>query len=167
MSIIIISLSTQRDPIIIFLIFVFAFLSIIIVELDYFIHSYFLDPDIEFSKNFKVYIKDKDIIGALVYANLNEDSITEKTIHSALFQGIFGLFSIFVIYSDSNIFFKSLIISTFANLLYKYIEYNFTKNIQNWFWAFNFKVNEKIFYSYLFILISILIICIMGIFLNL
>ena len=163
LSVVIIATTTQRIPLNIFLIFLVSFISILVVDLDYFIHSYFFDPELEFSKNFKAYIKDKDYAGAFVYANVNEDKLSEKTIHSALFQALFALFTIFVAFSDSYIVFKSFVIAILANSIYKYIEYYYTKDIKNWFWAFKIGSIKEVSAGFLIGLVAVLIVSLLVI----
>lgn len=160
-AVVLIALTTERMPINIALMFLISILSIIIVDLDYFFHSYLFDQDQDFAKNFKAYIKDKDFIGAITYANINEDIIKEKTIHSALFQSLFALFTTFIAFSDSSIIYKTAAISIYANLIYKYIEYSYTKNIRNWFWAFKIENIKEVSVFYLAGLILVLILCLL------
>lgn len=162
-TIVVIALTTQRVPLTILLMFIASIISIVVVDLDYIFHTYIFDQELEFSKKFKEYIKNKNFIGAIIYANKNEDLIKEKTIHSALFQSLFALFTLFIAFSNIDIIFKTATLSIYCNLLYKYIEYIYTKDINNWFWAFKIKDVKEVTAFYTTGLILLLILSLMFI----
>ena len=162
-TIVLVALTTQREPLTIILMFLISILTIAVVDLDYIFHSYFFDQELDFSKNFKTYIKEKSYVKAILYANENEHLIKEKTIHSALFQSLFAIFTIFVSFSDANILLKTGALAVYTNLLYKYIEYSYTKDLEGWFWAFKIKKFEEVSVFYTTGLILLLILSLMFI----
>ena len=149
LSITLTALSVIKDPVLIALTFICSILGTFILDLDYFIHAYLVEPEETFSKNLRAFIKHKDLSGALTHIQVNGDTVKDKTLHSALFQLLFAIFSIFVIYSDVYYPIKALVISIFANTLYKVIEVYFTKDINEWFWSFKKVPDKKGFTIYL------------------
>ena len=139
--------------------FLACLLGIVVNQLDFIIEALFNETETPYSKNLKAYLKHNDIIGALKYNDSHWQESTEKTIESALFQILFAVFCIFVVYSNVNIIIKALALSIFANNIYKFIEVYFTKNIDNWFWALKTKPSKNGAVAYIFVIFLIFVFC--------
>ena len=131
LSVVLIAIATIKTPLMIVLTFLACLLGIVVNQLDFIIEALFNETETPYSKNLKAYLKHNDIIGALKYNDSHWQESTEKTIESALFQILFAVFCIFVVYSNVNIIIKALALSIFANNIYKFIEVYFTKNIDD------------------------------------
>lgn len=159
LSVVLTALSVLRDPIVIGLVFVASLVGTFILDLDYIIHSYFVEPEKDFSKTVRAYFKHKDISNVLKYINLHKDDIDDKTLNSALFQIVFSIFGIFVIYSDVYYPIKALVLSIMANSIYRLAEVYFTNKIKHWFWSFKKQPDKKGFLIYAFSMTIIFIYC--------
>ena len=147
-TIILLALTVARDPLVIGLIFLGSLLGSIILQLDYVIYAYFLEPEKEYSKSVRGYIKDKDYSGATDYIYFHKNDINDKTLNSALFQIVLGLAMLFVVTSDVSMFIKSLVVSAFVNSIYIMMEEFYANRSDQWFWAFKNKPSKNLFYAY-------------------
>lgn len=159
LSVIFIALPVIKNPITIALVFIFSLLGVFVLDLDYFIHAYFIEPELPFSKNLKAYTKHGDYFGALRYIQINGDEVEDKTLSSALFQSLFALFCIFVVSSQVYFPIKAFVLSILANTIYKSLEIYFTKDLTAWFWSFKNVPDKKGFMLYMLFVCSIFIYC--------
>lgn len=141
--IVIISTKIIKTPITIFLAALGAFLGTFILELDYFVYAYFLEPEKSFSKTLRGFVGHRDLAGAINHIYFNKEEVKEKTLNSVLFQIALAGISIFVASSSSSLFIKTLILSTFANSIYKMADYYFENKSDQWFWALKKVPNEN------------------------
>lgn len=118
----------------IFLIFLGCILGMFFLDLDYFLHAYFLEPEDNFSKLLRDYIKSKDYAGAINYIIYHADEVENKTLNSAVFQFAIMFFAIFIVRSDLSIFFKALILSTQLNTIFRFFYFYFQGHGKDWFW---------------------------------
>lgn len=155
--IVLIALNVERDPINIALIFLGTMFGTFLLKLDYFLYAYFLEPEAQFSQTIRGFVKHNNFMGALTYIHFHEDEISEKTLNSSLFQIVFGALMIFVASSDTNIFIKALVISTFTNSIFIMIEEYFAGKIKDWFWALKVNATKSFFISYTIIMLVALV----------
>ena len=135
LSIFLISYTVETRPLQIAVIILGSLLGSLVLDLDYFLHAYFLEPDSDFSINLKTYILHKDIKGALTYLNTHKDEVKEKTLNSGLFQILLIGILFLILYSTVNIFVKVFLLSIYANSIYKFAEnYFLHKTFEDWFW---------------------------------
>ena len=118
----------------IFLIFLGSIIGMFILDLDYFLQAYILEPEDNFSKLLRDYIKSKDIAGAFDYIIYHADEVENKTLNSAMFQFALIFFGIFIVRSDLSIFFKSLILTTQLNTIFRFFYFYFQGHGKDWFW---------------------------------
>lgn len=150
------ALTLERDPIQIALIFLGCLLGTFILDLDYLLQAYFLETDSDFSKDVQTYIKHRDIKGVIEYIHFHKNELKDKTLNSALFQVVLAGVLLIVTSSNTNQLVKALVVSTFANSLYKMAEAHFENNLNSWFWAFKNKPNKLAFQLYVLTLLGIL-----------
>lgn len=157
-SIAILALTVQKDPIQIALVILGAAAGSFFLDIDYIIHAYFLDPQSEFSKSVQGYGHHKDFSGLANYIYYHKNDLKEKTLNSAIFQLVLGGASILVVSSTAGNFAKALVISAFVNSMYRLAEQHFEyKNSDDWFWAFKTKPDKKGLVIYSAMLIAVLI----------
>jgi len=138
-----VALTVTKDPIIIGIIVFLCILGTFVLDLDYFIHTYFIEPEKSFSKNLRTFVKHKDLTNVIKHILLHQDEIEDKTLNSALFQITLALFSIFVMYSDVYYPIKAFILSILANSIYRSLEICLTKDTTLWFWSFKRAPDKK------------------------
>lgn len=131
-----------------------SLLGTFFLDLDYFLHSYVLEPDDQFSHMLKDFIKHKDYAGAFNYILFHSDEIENKTLNSALFQISLIFFMFFIVRSDVSIFFKSLIISIQLNSVFRYLYFYFQGHGEDWFWIIQGKPNKIFIVVYNIVIIS-------------
>lgn len=134
-GVVLIALRVEKDILNITLIMMGSLLGILLLELDYILYAYFLEPTKEFSKTLQGYISHKDIGRAITYIHYHKTEVKDKTLNSALFQIVLGILMIFVMSSDTNLLIKSLIISTYVNTIYTMLNEYFEGRIKDWFWS--------------------------------
>ena len=160
LAIVLIAVNVTRDPLTIALTFTGALIGTFFLDLEYVIHSFFLEPKTDFSKTFSTFVKHRDFPSAAQYIQIHKHEIREKTLNSALFQVIFAFFTLFVVTSTRHLFMKSLTISVLANSIYRLIEVGYEKRLGDWFWAMKEKPNQQTVSIYTIGLIGLLIYCI-------
>ncbi len=110
-------------------------LGTFILDLDYIIYVFITDPNTEFSRNLRSFIKHRDLAHSISYIEYHKDELTEKTLHSVIFQIALACLALFAAYSPLEYFTKGLVISTYANTIYRLGE-NWAENKHgSWFWA--------------------------------
>ena len=117
---------------------IFLFLGVLLgmffLDLDYFLSAYILEPEDNFSKLLRDYIRSKDFSGAVNYIIYHADEVENKTLNSAVFQFAMMFFAIFIVRSDLSIFFKALILSTQLNTIFRFFYFYFQGHGKDWFW---------------------------------
>ena len=116
-------------------IFLGAFAGTFFLDLEYFLYAYLFEPQADFSKTLLGFIKHGDLLNSLSYLNYHKDEIKEKSINSGVFQIVLALLSISVVLTNTSIIIKTLVISTFANSIYKFAESYYKNTVDDWFWA--------------------------------
>lgn len=140
-----------RSPISIGEAFLGCLLGTFVLDLDYIIYAFFTDPGEDFSLTLKSYLKHKDYINAFSYIFYHKDDVREKTLHSVLFQVILGALTFFMILSPLNLFTKTLIVSTYANSLYRISESYVEDRALDWFWLLKEAPSKKGVKAYIII----------------
>ncbi len=153
------AINVVREPFQITLIFLGSMLGTFVLETEYLLYAYIMEPTADFSRSLVSFIKHKDFNNALMYIEYHKEDIKDKTLNSALFQGVFALFSIFVSASNANIFIKALVLSTFLASLYKLSEVYFENKINTWFWALKNKPSKSGVAVYSAVLVLIFVYC--------
>lgn len=157
--VVLLALTVERNPMLIAFMFLGAILGTFVMELDYFINAYFLEPQSEFSKSVKGYITHHDYTGLINFIHFHKNDVTDKTLNSVLFQVVLAGGMFVVSASNASLFFKALVISTFTASIYRMIELYFQGQSDSWFWALKQKPTKEQFQYYTVALIVALIIC--------
>jgi len=127
-----------------------ALLGTFILDLEYILYAYALEPNKEFSKTLIGYVRHRDLPNVINHIKYHKDEVEDKSLNSALFQVIFAILSIFVVTATTSIFAKAFVLSILASSLYKLSENYYEDKIADWFWAFKTKPSKsgtKIFFS--------------------
>jgi len=112
-----------------------ALLGALIMDLDYFLHAYLIETDSDFSRTLRAYIDHKDFRGALNFVSVQKDKVKEKTLNSGLFQIVLIALLFLLFYSQTNVFMKTLVLSMYANSIYKFAEnFYLHQTFEDWFW---------------------------------
>ncbi len=130
-----------------------------ILDIEYLLYPYLFEPNTDYARSVFAYIKHKDFGGLLGFINEHKNDIKDKSLNSALFQIILVPLIIFVIYSSASYFIKSLVLSAFANSIYRVIECYFEGNTKEWFWAIKGNPKKEGVIAYILILVIILVFC--------
>ena len=163
LSIVLIALRVEKNALNIAQIFLGAFAGTFLLDLDYFIHAYFLDPTADFSKTLVSYVKHMDIKSAFAFIHYHRHDIKEKTLNSALFQIAIGAGAIFAVSSNASLFVKSLVISAYINSIYRLAELYFEKNdTGEWFWTLKKNLTGSALFTYFVVLIGLFIYIILS-----
>lgn len=158
-AIAILALSVVRAPVQIALTIFGAIFGAIALDMEYIIYAYLIEPDTEFSQNIKAFLKHKDLNSAIDYIQTHKDDIKDKSLNSALFQIVLSMVCIFVVYASTMPFVKALVLSIFANSIYKLIEHYFSNTTDEWFWSYKVKPEKSSVIAYIAVFMAILVFC--------
>lgn len=156
--IVLLALTVERNVLNIMYIFIGAFLGTFLLDLDYLIHVYFVEPQHKNSGIIKDYIKHFDLIGYCVFVTTHKDEFMKKTFNSALFQTVLGLAAILIMASTTPLVVKILILSAFVNSIYRFMEAFFSERVSDWFWSFKIAITPRNMYTFLLILLAELVV---------
>jgi len=134
LGIVILSTNFRGGTLEIILLFLGCILGMFLLDLDYILHAYILEPEENFSRLLRDYIKAKDYLGAYNYIIYHADEVENKTLNSAVFQFALLFFSLFIVRSDLSIFFKGLILSAHLNTIFRFFYFYFQDHGKDWFW---------------------------------
>ncbi len=157
--VVILALVVERNAFNIISLLIGSLLGTFLLEADYFLHAYFLEPEKDFSKTVQGFVKHRDFVGALRFIAFHKADVREKTLNSALFQIVLAATLIFIISSTAALWIKALILSTFINALYRMFEAYFEGDIKDWFWAIKMETSQKNIGIYTLVLMAVFIYC--------
>ena len=138
-----IAIKVPREPLVFTYIILGALLGTFLLDLDYIIYAFFLEPEADFSKTLTAFFRHGDLFNAFSYIQYHKDEIKEKTLNSIIFQVVLAGISLYVVYSNTGFFIRSLILSAFLNSLYRLSEHYFTQTTDEWFWALKNKPSQQ------------------------
>lgn len=136
-----------------------VFFGTFILDLDYLIYSYFLEPTADFSKTVVGFLKHGDVANAVSYIYYHKDDIKDKTLNSALFQVVLAVLMYFIASTQTNMVIKALVFSTFVNSLYRLYEYYDSKRTDEWFWVLKQKPDKRLLLLYSGTLFGVFVYC--------
>ena len=158
-AVVITALNVERNPIAILMIFAGSLLGTFVLDIDYILQAFFIEPVAPNSGLIKDYIRQKDLYGFAEFVQTHKDEIKNKTLHSALFQIILGAATIFVLSSSSGVFLKALILSAFLNSIYRFVEDYLHNEASDWFWSLKINTTPQNIYIFLLALVGTLFYC--------
>ncbi len=157
LGIVLTALRVERGAFNIFLLFLGSFVGTFVLDLDYIIHAYFVEPASEFSKMVTAYVKDRDIRGVLSYIYFHKDEVQDKTLNSGLFQIVLAGATFFVLSSHINVGIKALVVSAFLNSIYRFLEAYMHGKADQWFWDLKVGTGKTSMYIYTFLVVVALL----------
>ncbi len=155
-AVVILSTNFKGNTFDIFLLFLGSIVGMFLLDLDYFLHAYILEPEENFSKMLRDYVKSKDFIGAFNYIIYHADEVENKTLNSAVFQFAMMFFAIFIVRSDVSIFFKSLVLSAQLNSIFRFFYFYFQGHGRDWFWILKKEPSKVAVFAFNFIVLIFL-----------
>ena len=150
LAIVLIALGTIRAPFEIATILVATFFGTFVLDLEYFLDAFFLDPKKDFSKTLVGFLKHSDLASALKHVYYHKDEFKDCALNSALFQVILAFLSLLVIFATRSLFGQALVLSIFANSIYVLFEHLFNNRTDDWFWILKNKPTRQQVYIYVF-----------------
>ena len=159
LTVTLLALGAVRMPWPIAEIIVGCFLGTFILDSEYVMYAYILEPNTEFSKSVVGYIKYRDFGGLIEFINTHKNEVTDRALNSALFQAILVPIAIFAVYASQSLLIQALILSTLASSIYKLIESIFEGKISEWFWAMKVKPTKSGAVGFTMFLLLVLIYC--------
>jgi hypothetical protein len=157
--IVLIALNPSKPALYFAQIFFGAFLGTFFLEIEFFLHAYIFEPDVDFSKTLLGFTKHGDLINAFLFINYHKDEIKEKSINSGVFQIVMAFVCISVVFATTYVMMKALVLSIFANSIYRFAECYYKGNIEEWFWAFKRTPSKRMLSFYTMALIGTLVLC--------
>lgn len=159
LSILLIALGTVRAPLEIAAIVAGTLLGTFILDFEYVLDAFFLEPKKDFSRTLASFIKHSDLANAIKHIYYHKDEFKDNSLNSALFQVIIAFLSILVIYSTRSLFAQAFVLSIFANTIYALFEHLFNNRTDDWFWALKNKPTRQKVYIYIFGMLLIFCFC--------
>lgn len=159
LSIVLVALSPSRPVLDYTQLFLGAFLGSFFLDIEFFIYAYLFEPSADFSKTLLGFVKHRDFANAFLYLNYHKDEVKDKSINSAIFQIVMALLSISIIFATTFVFIKALVLSIFANTMYKFAEAYFKGPSDEWFWALKNKPTKNGVIAYAVGLVLVLLFC--------
>jgi len=159
LAVVLIAVKVVKDPLSIAFIIIAVLLGTFVLDLDYFIYAFFLEPEADFSRTLVAFVKHKDILNAFQYIEYHKKEMGERTLHSVVFQLVLVGAVIFSVSAATSVFVKALILSIYVNSIYRLIELYITDDFEEWFWALKTKPTKPKVLIYIFVLVGVLIYC--------
>lgn len=159
LAIVIIALRVAKSPFAITSVILGSLAGSIFLDLDYIIYAYFTEPSSDYAKTLATFIRHKDLKNAVQFVNYHRHDIKDRILNSGLFQVVLALSAVFVSAAATNLFVKTLVLSTFLNSLYRLSEEYFENRTDEWFWALKSKPNKKNVSLFGLALFAVLVYC--------
>jgi hypothetical protein len=135
-----------------------AIVGFLLVDLEYLIHAYLIDPSSEVSMKIKDFVAHRNFVGLIDYYNREEYTFGELSIRSAIFQVILTALALMTITNNSWIFARTMVLTMSATLLYFQVsEYIKTHTLQRWFWIYRGTLSDSFYKAYMVALMIIFV----------
>ena len=133
-----------------------ALLTPFIYELDYVLETYIIEPNSEYSISFKSLIKSKNFKGAFLYAHENKALSEASVFRSGLTTLASFAIAFLLIFSKTNIFASTLILTFLLTTLYQQVLSFYDNSWRKWYTGF-FEFTPKEIYAKIFLGIQFLV----------
>ncbi len=157
--VVLIALNVTREPLLIAATLIGCLIGMFVLDADYFLQAYILEPEQDFSKTFRGFVEHKDFGSLVNHIYYHKNEVKERTLNSALFQIIFSALTVLVLSSSGNTLIKATAMSVFVNTLYRMIEMYFEGTINDWFWSLKLPKTRNTFYLYSVIMLAVFVFC--------
>lgn len=158
-AIAIVAILVIRNPFAIGFIILGSLLGTFVLDLDYIIYAFIIEPNADFSKSLQSYIKHKDFGNAFQYVQYHKNDMGEGTLNSVVFQLALAGIALFGVSAASSYLIKALILSTFANSIYRLLILYFANDYDEWFWALKNKPSKQNVVVFIVALTGVLLFC--------
>lgn len=136
--------------------FIGAVLGVFLLDFEYIIQAYIVDPLTDSSLKIKEYLSNRRVFGLIKYLDENEYNIGELSIRSAVFQVLFTLMGFYVVFGSRSPFIICLSLSVLANLIYiQMMELNKTSTLKRWFWIYDGELTKSSYNSYIGVMLLV------------
>ncbi len=127
-----------------FLIFLGAFLSPFLYEIDYFVYAYILDPDSPFSITLRNLILAKNYKGAFIFAHENNKDMSYSVLRSILVVlGVLGIAFILILSPNTSLFSIGIVLSFLLTSIYLQVVSLYTNSWKMWYSSFEIPIDKK------------------------
>jgi hypothetical protein len=140
-------------------IFFGAFLGTFFLDIEFFLYAYIFEPGADFSRTLLGFTKHGDLPNAFLYLNYHKDEVKEKSINSGVFQIVMAFVCISVVFATTYVLMKALVLSIFANSIYRFAECYYKGRVEDWFWAFKKTPSKQTLLFYAVALVGTLVLC--------
>lgn len=149
LAVVVLALRLETNPINMAWILLGCILGSFLLDLDYYLFAFLVEPSHHFSIRVKEFFNQKNLLGMVVFVSTHTDSLSRLTLHSALFQVIMAVVVLYVLTSSSSVFGQAFVLSGFLASIYKISDQYFrTKNVDNWFWILKEKPTKRFLQIY-------------------
>ncbi len=132
--------------------FLGAILGMLLIDFEYVLFAYIVDPQHESSMEIKEYLKKGNISGFVNLINEKEYGFDELSVRSIVFIAPLLLVTFYAI-SGRTYFAEALMMTMLLCLYYSaIIEYIKTKTLKRWFWGINVSLNNFLYTSTLIVI---------------
>ncbi len=159
LAIVFVGIKLETRPLEIVSLVIGSLLGTFLLDAEYFIYAFILEPAKPFSKNFSNFIRSKDLSNAMIYAHYNQADVEDKTLNSVLFQVALAGITIFAVSATVSTVVTAFLLSGFVNSIYRLIEKYYAGTTNEWFWALKKKPNQKQLLGYCAALIVVFTYC--------
>lgn len=159
LSIVLIALNPSKPVEYITQVFLGVFVGTFFLDIEYFLYAYLFEPQADFSKTLLGFLRHGDFFNALSYLNYHKDEIKEKSINSGVFQVVLALVCVSIIMASTFTLIQALVLSMYANSIYKFGESYYKGTVSDWFWALKKVPSKPVLLAYTIALMGVLIFC--------
>lgn len=127
-----------------------AIVGFLLIDLEYVVHAYLVDPSSDVSMRIREFIHMRNFTGLIDFYNREEYSFGELSIRSAMFQIILAVLALMTITNQSWILARGVALTMSITLLYfQFQEFVRTGTLQRWFWVFNGELHTNFYKIYM------------------
>lgn len=131
-------------------------LGMLILDIDYLLFAYIINPSHHFSQMLTSLIRDRNLPAAVNYFMDSRHEVTASTIRSALFQIIILLTALFSVISHTGLLSSCFILGMASRLFYEqYLLWKAKQPLDGWFTNLNFTVTRRSL-MYYFVVIALI-----------
>jgi len=135
-------------------------LGMILLEMDYFLFAYLIQPEHHFSQMLKSLVKDKNWPGLITYLVDGKSEVSGSVLRSAFFQIVILGISLFSTMSRVGLFSSCFVLGMSAQLLSEqYRLWKEKKPLDDWFWNINMVLNSRSLSIYFGVVGAVLAYC--------
>lgn len=160
LAIVLFAVTSIRLPIQATQILLGAFFGTFILDLEYVLYAYAMEPQKEFSKTLVGFIKHRDFTNVINHIKYHKDDVDDKSLNSGLFQIVIAILSVFVVTATNSLFAKAFVLSVLTSSMYKLTEVYYENKLDEWFWAFKTKPSKSGARVFLGGIVLVLVLCV-------